>query len=91
MGIDPLTERLKDRIEGVLGWWDRVLVFGTVPKICCAEGMTSYFYAKQVRIFEYPKFAEPFRNQLRENAERLAATNGYRSLSSANATCGRKT
>ena len=76
MGIELLTERLKDQIAGVLGCWDRVLIFGTLPKICYAEGMTSYLYAKQVRIFDYPKFAEPFRNRLRENAERLAADNG---------------
>ena len=76
MGIELLTERLKDQIAGVLGCWDRVLIFGTLPKICYAEGMTSYLYAKQVRIFDYPKFAEPFRDRLRENAERLAAANG---------------
>ena len=29
-----------------------------------------------MRIFDYPKFAEPFRNQLRENAETLAKKNG---------------
>jgi hypothetical protein len=28
MGIELLTERLKDRIGGVLGCWDRVLIFG---------------------------------------------------------------
>jgi hypothetical protein len=38
--------------------------------------MTSYLYARQVRIFDYARFAEPFRDQLRENAERLAAANG---------------
>jgi len=76
MGVELLTERLKDQIAGVLGCWDRVLIFGTLPKICYAEGMTSYLYAKQVRIFDYPKFAEPFRNQLRDNAERLAAAAG---------------
>jgi len=76
MGIELLTERLKDQIVGVLGCWDRVLLFGTLPKICYAEGMTSYLYGKQVRIFDYPKFAEPFRNQLRENAEALAAASG---------------
>ena len=48
MGIELLTERLKDQIAGVLGCWDRVLIFGTLPKICYAEGMTSYLYAKQV-------------------------------------------
>ena len=76
MGIELLTERLKDQIGGVLSCWDRVLIFGTLPKICYAEGMTSYLYAKQVRIFDYPKFAEPFRDRLRENAERLAAAAG---------------
>jgi hypothetical protein len=29
-----------------------------------------------MRIFDYPKFAEPFRGQLHENAERLAAEAG---------------
>jgi hypothetical protein len=76
MGIELLTERLKDQIAGVLGCWDRVLIFGTLPKICYAEGMTSYLYAKQVRIFDYPNFAEPFRDRLRENAGRLAAAAG---------------
>ena len=76
MGLTLLTERYADQIAGVLGCWDRVLIFGTLPKICYAEGMTSYLYEKHVRIFDYPKFAEPFRNQLRENAERLAAENG---------------
>jgi hypothetical protein len=76
MGIELLTERLKEQIAGVVGCWDRVLVFGTVPAICNAQGMTSYLYAKQVRIFDCPKFAEPFRDALRENAERLAAGAG---------------
>ena len=76
MGLTLLTERYADQIAGVLGCWDRMLMFGTLPKICYAEGMTSYLYEKRVRIFDYPKFAEPFRNQLRENAERLAAENG---------------
>jgi hypothetical protein len=76
VGVELLTERLRDEIAGVLACWDRVLIFGTLPRICYAEGMTSYLYAKQVRIFDYPKFAEPFRDRLRENAERLAAANG---------------
>ena len=76
MGIELLTERHAAQIEGVLGCWDRILVFGTLPKICYAEGMTSYLFANQVRIFDYPRFADPFRNRLRENAEQLAAANG---------------
>ena len=76
MGIELITERHAAQIEGVLGCWDRMLVFGTLPKVCYAAGMTSYLYEHQVKIFDYPRFAEPFRNQLRENAERLAAENG---------------
>jgi hypothetical protein len=38
--------------------------------------MTSYMYEHQVRIFDYPRFAEPFREQFRENAERLAVEAG---------------
>jgi hypothetical protein len=38
--------------------------------------MTSYLYAHQVRIFDYSRFAQPFREELRMNAERLAAENG---------------
>jgi len=76
MGLTLLTERHKDQIAGELSSWDRILVFGTLPKICYAEGMTSYLFANKVRIFDYPRFAEPFRNQLRENAEQLAAENG---------------
>ena len=76
MGLTLLTERYADQIAGVLGCWDRMLIFGTLPKICHAEGMTLHFCKKQVRIFDYLKFAEPFRNQLRENAERLATESG---------------
>ena len=76
MGLTLLTERHESQIAGVLGCWDRVLIFGTLPKICYAEGMTSYLYERQIRIFDYPRFAEPFRNELRENAERLATENG---------------
>lgn len=34
--------------------------------------MTRYLYAKGVRIFDYPKFAEPFKETIRANAERIA-------------------
>jgi hypothetical protein len=74
--IELLTERYAAQIAGVLSCWDRVLIFGTLPKICYAGGMTSYLYERKIRIFDYPKFAEPFRDRLRENAERLGAEAG---------------
>lgn len=71
-----MTERHAEQIAGVLGCWDRMLIFGTLPKICFAGGMTAFLYERGIRIFDYPKFAEPFRNRLRENAEKLAAEAG---------------
>jgi len=76
MGLTLLTERHADQIAGVLSCYDRILVFGTLPNVCFAEGMTAYLYTHQVRIFDYPRFAQRFRDELRENAERLARENG---------------
>jgi hypothetical protein len=76
VGVELLTERHAAQIAGVLGCWDRMLVFGTLPKICFAGGMTSFLYERKIRIFDYPKFAEPFRNRIRENAEKMAAEAG---------------
>jgi hypothetical protein len=38
--------------------------------------MTRYLSANGIRIFDYPKFAEPLREEIRTNAERIAAENG---------------
>src|SRR5450631_2414172 len=70
--IVELTERHAAQIEGVLSCWDRMLIFGTLPGICYAGGMTSFLFERKIKIFDYPKFAEPFRNRIRENAEKMA-------------------
>jgi hypothetical protein len=74
--MELLTERYKEKISGILGCYDRVIITGTIPGICFAQGMTSYLFSKGIRIFDYPKFAEPFREKLRANAEMLAKENG---------------
>jgi hypothetical protein len=73
VGVELLTERYQKQIAGVLSCYDRIIIQGTVPKWCYASGMTEYFYAHQIRIFDYPKWAEPLRDALRKNMERLAA------------------
>ena len=52
MGIEILTERYKSQIAGVLSCYDRIIIQGTVPGWCDAQGMTDYFYAHQLRIFD---------------------------------------
>ena len=72
----PLLERYHDRIAGVLTCYDRMVITGTLPGACHAAGMTSFLNAKHIRIFDYPRFAEPLRDRIRANAEALAAASG---------------
>ena len=74
--MDLFLDRHANKIAGVLSCYDRIIITGTIPGICYAEGMTNYFYSQRIRIFDYPKWAEPLRNKLRQNAERLAAKDG---------------
>ena len=71
-----LLERPAQSIVGVLSCWDRVVIQGSIPGFGHSEGMTSYLYAHKIRIFDYAKFAEPLRDEICRNAERLARDNG---------------
>jgi len=74
--MELLTTTYQNRIGGVLSCFDRIILTGTLPQICYSQGMTSYLYTNGIRIFDYPKFAEPFKNDLRANAEQHAKDNG---------------
>jgi len=71
-----LTERYRERLAGVLSCYDRIIVTGTLPGACYATGMTAFLSARQIRIFDYPRFAEPLRDRVRERAAELAAAAG---------------
>jgi len=71
-----LTETYKKDIAFTLSCFDRLIITGTLPEISYDFGMTSYLYQKGVKIFDYPKFAEPFKDSIRANAERIASENG---------------
>ena len=74
--MESLTERHAAEIAGVLSCYDRILIQGTLPGLCYAQGMTAYLKAQRIRIFDYARWAQPLREALRENAERLAAEHG---------------
>jgi len=74
--MKSLLERYENQIAGTLSCFDRIIITGTIPGICYADGMTSYLNANKIRIFDYPRFAEPLREEIRENTEQLAAQNG---------------
>ena len=68
--------KYSNKILGVLHCYDRIIITGTLPELSNARSMTSYMYGHDIRIFDYPKFAEQFRDQLRANAEKIAKENG---------------
>jgi hypothetical protein len=71
-----LEERYDERIAGVLSCYDRVVVTGTLPTVCYADGMTRFLYAKGILIFKYADFALMLRDRVRERAAALAAEAG---------------
>ncbi len=75
--LQPLIERYKEEMLGVLSCFDRIVITGTMPGACFAQGMTSYLYSHSIKIFDYTKaLADPIRNQLRDTAHELAKENG---------------
>lgn len=86
-----LTERYRERLHGVLSCYDRIVITGTLPGICYAAGMTSFLYAKGIRIFDYARFAEPLRERIRERAQQLADEQGAQIEFIARPTSARKT
>ena len=71
-----LVERYGERIAGVLCCYDRVVITGTLPGVCYADGMTRFLHAGGIRIFDYPQFAMTLRDRVRDRAASLAAAAG---------------
>lgn len=76
MGMILLTDRYAPQLRGVLSCFDRIVITGTLTDICYADAMAAHLRARGVRLFDYPRWAEPFREEIRAHAERLAKENG---------------
>ena len=74
--MELLTQRYSQKIIGTLSCYDRIVITGTLPVLSNAGHLTSYLYQNHIRIFDYPKFAEPFRDTLKANAEKIASESG---------------
>jgi len=73
--MELFTDRHASKIRGILSCFDRVVLTGTIPGICYADGMSAYLRSNGIRIFDYAKWAEPLRNEIRANALKLAKEN----------------
>jgi len=76
MGFALRTERHAQQIAGVLSCDDRMIVQGTLPVFCYAEGMTAHLSKRRVRIFDFTRFAKPLTDAIKANAEELATASG---------------
>ena len=74
--MNPFVERHQDKIAGVLSCFDRVVIIGTLPDIGYAGAMAGYLSYHKIRLFDYPRWAEPLRDELRHHAEQLALESG---------------
>lgn len=74
--MQEFIEKHADKIAGCISYFDRVVITGSIPEINYAEGMTKHLRDKGIRIFDYTKFAEPHRDEIRRNTERIAEKNG---------------
>jgi DNA-binding MarR family transcriptional regulator len=74
--MELLTTRYASKIEGTLSCYDRIVITGTLPVLSNAQHLTAYLYQNNIRIFDYAKFAEPFRDKLKASAENIAKQAG---------------
>jgi hypothetical protein len=71
-----LAGRYAANLHGVLSCYDRIIVTGTLPGACYAGGMMSFLHAHGIRIFDFPHFAEPLRDRIRQRAHEVCVTAG---------------
>ena len=71
-----LVNRYAVNMHGVLSCHDRMVITGTLPGACYAQGMSSFLNSQGIRIFDYAQFAEPLRERIRTRALEVSAAAG---------------
>lgn len=70
------TERHADKIAFTLSCYDRIVLTGSLVDVGYAQAMTRFIKQLGLPIFEYPDWANRFREELREHAEAVARDQG---------------
>lgn len=76
--MPTFIEQHAHEIRGTLSCFDRVVITGTLPDICHAQAMAGFLSSRGIRLFDYPRWAEPLRDELRAHAEQLAQEHGLK-------------
>jgi hypothetical protein len=80
MKQELLTDRYEEKISGVPGCLDRVIIQGDLPRINYPQGMEWHLYKNEIKIFDYPKYAQSIRDELKEYVENLARSHGLKPI-----------
>jgi hypothetical protein len=70
-----ITETHSEHIRGTISCYDRIIIQGTIPTFCYAQGMTTFLNEKKIRIFDYPHFAQVLRDALIAHSQKIASEN----------------
>jgi hypothetical protein len=70
-----ITEKYIEDIFGTISCYDRIIIKGTAGIFGYAGGMTSFFYEKGYRIFDFATIFTPITECIKENAQRIAKEN----------------
>lgn len=65
--MELLPDRYSNEISFTLSCYDRLILTGSLAELSYAQGMTAYLNSHGIRIFDYPRFAEPFKELIRSN------------------------
>jgi hypothetical protein len=71
-----LLDRYSKLIDGCLCCFDRVVIAGTLTDVCHPDAVAAILGALGIRLYDFPVYAEPLRNAICANAQRLAQDNG---------------
>ena len=74
--MNPFVARHEQQIAGIISCFDRVVITGTLPDICHAKAMAGFLSYRDIRLFDYARWAEPLRDELRAHAEQCAVQAG---------------
>ena len=64
------------QVKGMYSCYDRIRIKGTLLKISHTQGMESYLYEKNIKIYDYPRYANELRETYRTHVIQLAAKEG---------------
>ena len=53
-------------MHGVLNCYDQIVIADHLQPLSYAKDMTKYLYNQQIRFYDYPDFAQPLRDLVRE-------------------------